>query len=94
MKTSSTPSLSDMRADLRENYGIESVKMQEGKFADWYKGVKKDGDRVKEQMKRGEEEQEKKASLKHREFMNKPVDQKSLNRMATKHSTRKLPTKK
>ena len=50
-----SPGRADMMADLRQNYGIESVSMLEGVFSDFYAGVKKDGARVKEEMAAGEE---------------------------------------
>ena len=61
----------DMRQDLRENYGIEQVNLQSGTFHDFYQGVKRDGARVKEQMKAGEEASKKKMEAKTREFMQK-----------------------
>mgnify|MGYP001332696181 CR=1 FL=1 len=62
-----------MMSDLKENYGIESVKMQNGKFNDWYRGIKKDGSKVKEQMLSGEEKQNAKIAKKNREFLSRPA---------------------
>jgi putative FmdB family regulatory protein len=65
-------------SDLKENYGIESVNMRNGDFKTWYKGVRRDGARVAEQMIQGKERQEKSARVKHAEFKSrvraKPID--------------------
>lgn len=63
-----------MEQDLRENYGIYQTKMREGSFNSFYSGVKKDGDRVKEQMKQGEEADKKRLARKQADFQKKPVD--------------------
>jgi len=64
----SSMSTVEMKQDLSENYGIESVNPISGTFKDFYQGVKKDGAKVKEQMKQGEENNQKKAALKTKEF--------------------------
>lgn len=68
----------DMKQDLKDNYGIHQLEMQSGTFNNFYHGVKKDGDRVREQMKRTVEENEKKQEAKNREFMKKPTDMKAI----------------
>lgn len=83
--------IEEMKADLRENYKIESVNMRQGSFKDWYAGVKADGARVKEQMIAGEEANQKKASKKQREFMSKPIN---LSNIKPQTTTKRLPPKK
>jgi len=69
-----SPSKEDMSQDLRENYGIHQLKMMDGSFKSFYAGVKKDGDRVREQMEKGEEEQKNNLAKKNSDFMKKPYD--------------------
>lgn len=77
----------DMRADLRENYGIESVDMKSGKFDDLYKGIKKDGSRVKEQMLAGQEKENARIAKKNREFLSRPTtNHKSIDKIIQKQS--------
>lgn len=51
-------SSADIKHDLSENYGIESVSMLKGDLNTWYKGIKKDGQRVKEEMIQNKEKQQ------------------------------------
>lgn len=85
---SSASKYKDMKADLSENYGIESVNMRNGSFEDLYKGIKKDGSRVKEQMLAGAEKQQEKVAKKNREFLHAPaIKAKTLDRIIQKRST-------
>lgn len=49
------PSLSEMKTDLKENHGIEQVRLIDGTFKDFYQGVKRDSGRVQEEMKQNKE---------------------------------------
>lgn len=49
------PSLSEMKTDLRENHGIEKIRMIDGTFKDFYRGVKKDSSRIQEELKENKE---------------------------------------
>lgn len=44
------PCEAEMRQDLRENHGMEHVRLQSGTFNDFYCGVKRDARRVKEEL--------------------------------------------
>jgi len=46
----SSPSLSEMKRDLKENHDIEKVRLLDGTFKDFYQGVKKDAGRVQEEL--------------------------------------------
>lgn len=59
--------VAEMKADLKENYGIESIRSGNCTMKEFYKGVKKDGSRVKEQMLCGQEKTEKKLSEKQKQ---------------------------
>ncbi|MCK9154557.1 MAG: zinc ribbon domain-containing protein [Paludibacteraceae bacterium] len=79
---SSNSATVDMMADLRENYGIESVQMKTGNFHEWYNGVKKDGSKVKEQMLSGEERQNARIAKKNRDFFSKPLNSKAIQKLS------------
>lgn len=60
----SNPGVSEMKKDLSLNYGIEQVQMLDGSFENLYHGIKKDGARVKEEMKQNKENIKKNPSKK------------------------------
>lgn len=51
----SCPSEIEMKKDLSDNHGIEQIRLLNGTFKNFYKGVKKDSNRIKEEMKKNQE---------------------------------------
>jgi len=50
-----SPSVSEMKRDLKENHGIDQIRLLDGTFKDFYHGVKKDSGRVQEELKQHQE---------------------------------------
>lgn len=53
--TKSSSQKREIMQELRESYGIDSIQAQNAPLKDVYDGIKKDGSRIREQMKAGEE---------------------------------------